>query len=156
MADAPKTKKTLEERIAEKTKSRSFNPTFVDGKNQLFNLGNYGVDYSAGGQLSPRFVSNDPARINMMKAAGYDFPENWDPELPNQQFGGLTLMLRESKSAKHHRDTVEQRTKQQDAGRAAIPDKYNKPWQQGGVQGAVTAQVGQERVVHTREPITPD
>lgn len=163
MADAPKTtpsapppKKSLADRVAEKTKSRSFNPTFVDGKAQLFNIKNYGVDYTAGGQLQARWVANDDARISIMKAQGYEFPDEWDSELPRKSFGGLTLMLREQKAAEHHRNTVESLARQQDAKRAAIPDQYNKPWNQGGVQGAITATVSQERVTHSREPITPD
>jgi len=149
-------KKSLQERIAEKAKSRAFNPTFLDGKAQLFNIRNYGVDYTAGGQLAARFVANDDARISMMRAQGYMFPDEWDTELPRRTFGGLTLMLREQEAAEHRRNVLETLARQQDAKRADIPDNLNKPWQQGGVQGAIERVTGQAKANYTREPITPD
>jgi hypothetical protein len=84
------------------------------------------------------------------------FPDEWDSELPRRTFGGLTLMLREQEAAEHRRRVVEGLAQQQDAKRADIPDKLNKPWQQGGVQGAVERITGQAKAQYTREPITPD
>lgn len=65
-------------------------------------------------------------------------------------------MLREQEAAEHRRNVLEALARQQDAKRADIPDNLNKPWQQGGVQGAIERVTGQAKANYTREPITPD
>ena len=109
------TRTALQKRIEEKAQSRAFNPKFRQGKNQLFELDNYGTDYTAGGFLRGRFVANTPARISIMKAQGFDFPKGWDSELENVEFGGLTLMLQESKHAAERRRQIESLALQQEA-----------------------------------------
>ncbi len=156
---AAPTKTSLAERVAQKAKSRSFNPVFLDGKATLFDIKNYGVDYTAGGQLAARWVANDDARISIMRTQGYMFPDEWDSELPRRTFGGLTLMLREESAAQHRRNVVAQLASAQDSQKGAIPDKLNKPWQQGGAQGVIdTIDNGPKhgKVSHTKAPITPD
>lgn len=150
---------SLAERVAQKAKSRSFNPVFLDGKAMLFDINNYGVDYTAGGQLAARWVANDDARISIMRTQGYMFPDEWDPELPRKTFGGLTLMLREQSAAQHRRNVVAQLAAAQDARRGVIPDNINKPWQQGGAQGvieSIDSGPKQSKVSYTKAPITPD
>lgn len=115
-AQAPDKRSELQKRIEAKADSRAFNAKFLDGKAVLFDLDNYGVDYQAGGLLKGRFVLNNPARISIMRAQGYLFPEEWDSELPNNEFGGLTLMLQESKHAaskrRHHESLALQQEKE--------------------------------------------
>lgn len=127
---------TLKDRIAQKIKSRAFNPKFLDGKSVLFNLKNYNVDYTVGGALSGRFVMDTPERKSIMKAQGYMEPHEWDEELPDNKFGGMTLMLCETKHAEHRREKVKELARQQ-AEQATKPDSAQKDWKEGGSKGAI-------------------
>lgn len=109
------TRSELQKRVEARAASRSFNPKFRQGKGQIFDLDNYGCDYTAGGFLKGRFVSNNPSRISMMKAQGYEFPDTWDAELERVEFGGLTLMLQESAHAAEKRKQIEILSRQQEA-----------------------------------------
>lgn len=109
------TRSELQKRVEAKAASRSFNPRFRQGKGQIFDLDNYGSDYTAGGFLKGRFVSNNPSRVSMMKAQGYEFPDTWDSELDRVEFGGLTLMLQETAHAAEKRKQIEILSRQQEA-----------------------------------------
>jgi len=104
---------TLRESIAEKIKSRSSMPVILDGRANRFDLRRYGNhDYTAGGQLQPRFVVKSDERIQQCIAEGYDFPKQWDSRLPNLEVSGLVLMLRSNDHAHEvrnfHLETAEQ------------------------------------------------
>ena len=93
--------KTLQEKVADKIKSRSAKPVILDGKASRFDIRRYGgVDYRAGGLLAPRMVANNDARIQECRAAGFEFPGEWDASMPPLEFSGMVLMLRSTEHTK--------------------------------------------------------
>lgn len=94
---------SVAEAVAARIRSRSAKPVILDGKASRFDLRRYGDhDFTAGGQLRPRFISKSDDRIQQCISEGYDFPQNWDPRLPPVEVSGMVLMLRSTE----HSDTA--------------------------------------------------
>jgi len=87
---------SVEEEIAAKiaAKSKGMRPELATGAAQMYDLRNYEGDYTAGGQLTARFVNKDDSRIAMMRNKGYDFPSEWSSQLKDLTVGSQVLMLR--------------------------------------------------------------
>ncbi len=151
----------LQKRIEAKAASRAFNAKFLSGKSSLFDLGNYGVDYKAGGALVGRFVLNNPARTSIMRAQGFMLPNEWDSELPNNEFGGLTLMLQEAAHAKAKRVAMESLARQQEA-MAHETEAVKTSWKEGGLGDGAMIVKPTEQKIETfqnkpeRRPVGPD
>lgn len=107
---APKSSevKSLEAEVAEAIKTRFVMPELTIGKAHLLNPDSHnGIDYTAGGQLSPRWVKNDEPTIAQKMVKGFVFPETISPRLKNLTVGALVLMVRPSDYQKQHERNVE-------------------------------------------------
>lgn len=110
------TTSTLKERVAERIKSKAFSVSSRVGKAQMFDITNKdGKDYTLGGMLHGFWFTNVPERVEMARAKGYHFPEEFDPELTNITFGNLVLMLQTDEARVDYREKLEMRNKAQEA-----------------------------------------
>ncbi len=100
--------KSLEAEVAEAIKTRFVMPDLTVGKAYLLNPESHnGVAYTAGGQLSPRWVKNDGPTVAQKQAKGFVFPEEISPRLKNITVGALVLMVRPADYQKRHEVNVE-------------------------------------------------
>lgn len=118
---------TLKERVAERIKSKAFAVSSRVGKAQMFDITNKeGKDYTLGGMLHGFWFTNVPERIEMARAKGYHFPEEFDPELKNITFGNLVLMLQTDDARRDYRRLLEERNLAQEASQMRNHKKADK------------------------------
>uniref|UniRef100_A0A6M3IDN6 Uncharacterized protein n=1 Tax=viral metagenome TaxID=1070528 RepID=A0A6M3IDN6_9ZZZZ len=98
--------------VAEKVKSGAFISADIFGKENLYDVQE---KYRAGGQLRPRWVASDEARIHdMMTNRGYRKPSDLGiPGLEDQQRGGNVLMLCPEGHARRYESWVVEEAKKQ-------------------------------------------
>jgi hypothetical protein len=78
-------------------KTKGLRPELMTGAAAMYDLSSYDGDYTAGGQLSARFVNNDESRIAILRNKGYDVPSAWSSRLKDLRIGNQVLMLRPRK-----------------------------------------------------------
>ena len=105
----PDINKSIQEEVAKKIKSRFMAVDTVSGTAQMFDTNNYhsGVDYTAGGQLVPRWVKSDEANIINKRMKGYFKPSEISSQFKDITMGNMTLMVRETTKDREHHAEVE-------------------------------------------------
>jgi len=105
----PDINKSIQDEVAKKIKSRFMAVDTVSGTAQMFDTQNYhsGVDYTAGGQLVPRWVAANEANIIAKRMKGYFKPSEISSQFKDITMGNMTLMVRESGKDREHQAEVE-------------------------------------------------
>lgn len=108
-----KIKKDVEAKI----KSRFMDVDAVNGRAQMFDTKTHvpGVDYTAGGQLATRWVTNDDANINAKRLKGFLLPSEVSSHLKDINMGGMTLMVRSVTQQREHTESIEKLNKSWEA-----------------------------------------
>lgn len=106
--EASDTVSDLNKEVAEAIKTRFIKPDLTVGKAHLLNPSTHnGIDYTAGGQLAPRWVENKEGVIGQKMTKGFVFPETISPRLKNLTVGNLVLMVRPAAYQEQHQANVE-------------------------------------------------
>lgn len=124
-APAPETE--LHKEVAEAIKTRFVKPDLTVGKAHLLNPSTHnGIDYTAGGQLAPRWVENKEGAIGQKLTKGFVFPETISPRLKNLTVGNLVLMVRPTAFQEQHQANVEAANRKWEADTKAKTGKRDK------------------------------
>lgn len=116
---------------ASKIKSRFLAVDTVAGRAQMFDTQTHapGLDYTAGGQLTGRWVTQDDANILTKRKKGFKMPSEISPHLQNITTGNMVYMVRTTEAHKRHEDHVERLNQayEQDAQKRATGSVKDSP-----------------------------
>lgn len=110
MANAPKIPDdlTIEEEVAAAIKTKFTQPDLTIGKNHMLDPKTHsGLDYTAGGQLHMRWVTNQDQNILKYKQKGFVFPADVSSRFTNLTHGNMTLMVRPIKYQQVFQENLE-------------------------------------------------
>lgn len=107
----------IRQEVANKIKSRFMNVDAVHGRAAMFDIATHapGIDYTAGGLLSTRWVNNTDANINAKRMKGYRMPSEVSSQFKDIVMGNMALMVRTVDADADHKNEVERLNKSWEA-----------------------------------------
>lgn len=100
-----------------KIKSRFMEVDAVNGRAQMFDTNTHapGLDYTAGGLLTPRWVATNDANIGAKRLKGFVMPSEVSSLLKDITMGNMTLMVRTVAQERAHTEGIEKLNKSWEA-----------------------------------------